>query len=341
MRALVTGATGFVGGAVARALVEAGVEVRALVRSGGALNTGDVEVEEVRGDLLDEGSLREAMKGCDAVFHVAGLYSLSAKAEVIRRVNVEGTRNVLQAAGDMGVQRVVHTSSVAAVAQTNGREVADETWFPEPKRLSGPYKRSKWEAEEVARDFFRRGLDVLIVNPTFPIGAADVKPTPTGKVIVDFLSGRLPGYVDTGLNVVDVEDVAQGHLLAWEKGRSGERYILGNRNMTLKEAFDLLAKIAGKRPPRLKIPVPAALALSYLDTWIEGYLLRRTPEIPLEGVKTARKYAYADASKAVEELGLPQSSIEGAFETSVAWFVGNGYVESLPWLENRKVTQML
>ncbi|PZC47473.1 MAG: dihydroflavonol-4-reductase [Chloroflexi bacterium] len=341
MKALVTGATGFIGGAVASALLEEGTEVRALMRDGSALNIGDGEVEAVTGDILDAASVERAVKGCDVVFHVAALYSLWVKPKVIRQVNVEGTRNVLKAAMDEGVERVVHTSSVAAVAQTNGRDVADETWLPEPKHLSGPYKRSKWEAEGVARDFHQQGLDVVIVNPSFPIGEGDVKPTPTGKVIVDFLSGRLPAYVDTGINVVDVEDVAQGHVLAWKKGRSGERYILGNQNMTLKAALEQLAKIAGMRPPKFKIPIPVALAMSYLDTWIEGYLLRRTPEIPLEGVKAARKYAYVDSSKAINELGLPQTSVEEAFKKAVAWFASHGHVENLPWLENRSVTQML
>lgn len=341
MKALVTGATGFIGGAVARALLDEGTEVRALVRQGSVLNVGDGEVEPVTGDILDSASIERAVKGCDAVFHVAALYSLWVKPKIIRQVNVEGTRNVLKAAMDEGVKRVVHTSSVAAVAQTNGRAVADETWLPEPKHLSGPYKRSKWEAEGVALDFHRQGLDVVIVNPSFPIGEGDVKPTPTGKVIVDFLSGRLPAYVDTGINVVDVDDVAQGHLLAWKKGRPGERYILGNQNMTLKAALEQLAKIAGLKPPRFKIPVPVALAMSYLDTWIEGYLLRREPEIPLEGVKAARKYAYVDSSKAINELGMPQTSVEEAFKKAVAWFAGHGHVENLPWLENRSITQML
>lgn len=311
-----------------RALQREGISVRVLVRDAGTLNNEIAGAAVVWGDLRDREAVRAAVSGCSAVFHVAARYSLWGSPEEFHQVNVEGTRHVLQAALDEGVERVVHTSSVATVGRASRGRLADETWYPRPQDMPGWYHLSKWQAEELARGYVRKGLRVVIVNPTFPVGAGDVKPTRTGQVILDFLRGRLPAYVDTGMNVVDVDDVAQGHLLAWRKGVPGQRYILGHRNMTMRELLEALARVTGRRAPAVRMPLGVALALAYADDWLEGRLLRRVPHIPLEGVKTARHYAWVDCSKAVKELGLPQTPIEEALEKAVRWFRDAGYAKA-------------
>ena len=322
MRALVTGATGFVGGHVARVLVEAGHQVRALTRSTG--NTATLEelgVEAVRGDVTDLPSVEKAVDGCEAVFHVAALNALWHRDKsAFYRTNVEGTRNVLTASLAAGVQRVVHTSTWAVIGCTTPGALADETTVPLPRDLRGLYRGTKHLAELEVQAFLAQGLDVVVVNPTVIVGPGDVKPTPTGRIIVDFMAGRMPFYVSCHLNLVDVEDVAVGHLLAWEKGRSGERYILGNRNMTLREMLEALGTIVSRRPPRWKLPLWLMLAAAYPDDWIEGRLLGREPRIPMEGIRHAQGYRAVDCSKAIRELGLPQSSVEGALERAVRWF---------------------
>ena len=322
MRALVTGASGFVGGHVARVLVDAGHEVRALTRSSSDTTAlQGLDVEMVRGDITDLPSVEKAVEGCDSVFHVAALNALWHRdPSAFHRTNVEGTRNVLTAALAAGVQRVVHTSTWAVIGCPAPGSLADETTVPLPRDLSGLYRQTKHLAELEVQAFVGRGLDVVVVNPTVIVGPGDVKPTPTGRIVLDFMAGRMPFYVSCHLNLVDVEDVAAGHLLAWERGRSGERYILGNRNMTLGEMLGVLGTIVGRRPPRWKLPLWLMLAAAYPDEWVEGQLLRREPRIPMEGLRHAQGYRAVDCSKAIRELGLPQSSVEGALERAVRWF---------------------
>jgi dihydroflavonol-4-reductase len=320
VNALVTGAGGFIGGAVARALQRRGARVRLLLRPGTEPNLPDArDLEIVRGDLRDAEAVRAAARGCEAIFHAGALYSFAARPSDVLAVNVGGTRNVLGAARAEGVARVVYTSSIATVGgMRDGRPAneSDEPLGPPP----GPYKKSKWMAEALVREEAQRGLDAVIVNPTFPVGEGDVKPTPTGQLIVDFLEGRMPAYVDTGMNVVDVDDVAQGHLLAYDRGARGQRYLLGNANLTMRELLEELASIAGRRAPRIRLPHGVALALAHADAFVEGMLLGRTPRVPLEGVRTSREIMFADCSRAVRELGMPQTPVREALVKAVRWF---------------------
>ncbi|MBI4336402.1 MAG: NAD-dependent epimerase/dehydratase family protein [Chloroflexi bacterium] len=328
MRALVTGATGFVGSHVARVLLEAGWQVRALVRpSSNAINIRGLDLEPIQGDIREPESVRRAARGCDAVFHVAALYAFwSRDSRQFYRTNVEGTRNVLLAAREAGVRRVVYTSTWAVLGGPRQGSLADEESRPRPEELTGPYRWTKYQAEQVALASCKEGLDVVVVNPTVPVGPGDARPTPTGRVVLDFLRGRLPAYVNTSVNLIAVEDVAQGHRLAYEKGKPGERYILGNQNVTLKAMLDTLAEITVKSAPRWRVPLGLALAGAYVDYLLEGVLLRREPLIPLEGVQHARRYMAADSSKAVRELGLPQTPVRDALARAVDWFYEHDYV---------------
>lgn len=325
---LVTGGTGFVGAHIVRALLARGRGVRCLARPGSSrANLEGLDVEIVTGDLTDPSSLKAAATGCAVLYHCAADYRLSSRmAAEIYASNVAGTENVLRAAADASVDRVVYTSSVGALGLAPAGQSANEETPVDPATLIGAYKRSKHAAEGVAREWAGRGLAVVIVNPSTPVGERDAKPTPTGKMIVDFLRGRMPAYVDTGLNIVDVRDVAEGHLLAAERGRVGERYILGNRNMTLRGILERLAAISGLPAPRWKLPhfVPlAAAALDLMFSRVSG----REPSIPLEGVRLARHTMFFDASKAVRELGLPQSDVDEALARAVAWFYANGHAD--------------
>jgi dihydroflavonol-4-reductase len=319
VRALVTGASGFVGGAVARALLRQGVRVKVLLRPGAAPNLPDPsEVEIARGDLRDAQAVCAAAAGCDAIFHVGALYSFAAPPSEVLAVNVGGTRNVIEAVRSTGA-RLVYTSSIATVGGMRDGVLPDERSSPVGPP-PGPYKKSKWEAEALVREEAGRGLDAVIVNPTFPVGEGDVKPTPTGALIRDFLDGRMPAYVDTGMNLVDVDDVAQGHVLAFQRGQRGERYILGHVNLTLRELLEELAVIAGRKPPRFRMPHLLALGLAHADAFVEGRILGRSPRIPLEGVRTAREVMFARCSRAVQELGLPQTPVRTALVKAVRWF---------------------
>jgi dihydroflavonol-4-reductase len=326
----VTGGTGFVGAAVVRLLVSGGQAVRALVRHGSDLrNLEGLPIDLVYGDLTERDSLRHALKGCDRVYHVAARYSLwEPDATLMYRVNVDGTSALLEAAADAGVERVVYTSTVGALGHREDGAPADEATPVRVEDMIGHYKRSKFLAEEHARQAAARGLPVVIVNPSTPVGPRDIKPTPTGQIIVDYLNRRMPAYIDTGLNFIDVDDVAHGHLLAAERGHVGERYILGHRNLTLRHLFVLLEQISGVPSPRVRVPYRLALALAYASQWVSDRVTGTRPRIPLEGVRMAGRYMYYDASKAVRELGLPQSPIEGALERAVRWFVDNGYVRN-------------
>ena len=326
LKTLVTGATGFIGGNVVRALALRGHQVKALVRPESTLiNLEGTGVETVHGDVTDRQSIASALEGCNAVVHCAAVYSFwSRTPQLVYAVNVEGTKNVLEEAARSKVDRVVHTSTVSTVKFHRDSPATEED-IPDPDELTGHYKKSKYMAEQAVLKQAEKGLPVVVVNPTYPVGPWDVKPTPSGRVVVDFLKGRTPAYVNTGLNVVDVEDVAQGHVLALERGRVGERYLLGNRNMSLEEILRTLAELTGKRPPRVRMPFWVAMAAGYLDSLVESGLMKREPVIPVEALKLARKPMYVDCAKAVNELGLPQSPVEGALEKAVKWFKDHNY----------------
>jgi dihydroflavonol-4-reductase len=328
MTVLVTGGTGFVGANVARELVAAGATVRVLARAGGdrrALH--GVPVEVVEGDLLDPHSLGRAVAGVRTVYHVAADYRLWAPdPSVLYRTNVDGTRAVLEAAGEAGVARIVYTSSVGALGIPAGGGPGTEDTPVTLADMVGHYKRSKFLGEQVALDLARRGLPVVVVNPSAPLGPWDVKPTPTGQMVVDFMRGRMLATVDTGLNVVHVRDVARGHLLAAERGKPGQRYILGHAegNLPLADLFRMLAEITGRRPPRVQVPY----ALAWLGAACsEGLarVLRRPPAVPLTAVRMARKRMYFSPARAVRELGLPQTDVRQALADAVAWFRAHGY----------------
>ena len=320
---LVTGATGFIGWHVAKKLIERGHTVRALVRPGSRVRELDVEV--ATGDLRDPDSLRKAVFGCDCVFHIAADYRLWAKdAGELYRSNVEGTRNLLTAARNAGVSRVVYTSTVGCIGVPPGGE-GDEERPVSLEEMSGAYKRSKFQAEQVALEFARSGFPVVVVNPTAPVGDHDFKPTPTGKIIVDFLTGRMPAYVDTGLNLVDVRDTAEGHLLAAERGKPGERYILGRENLTLEQILQQLAEVSGKPAPRVRIPYGVAYMAGVASTaWAN--LTGHEPRAPLDAVKMARKKMFVSCDKARRDLGFNPGPVAGALRRAVDWFRENGYV---------------
>jgi len=328
MTTLVTGATGFVGSHVARQLVTAGHPVRILARKNSNLQPLEgFSVERVEGDLRDAVSLERAMRGVRRVFHVAADYRLSARNPgELYESNVDGTRLLLEAARDAGVERIVYTSTVATMAvPVDDGALPNEETRAVLGQMIGHYKRSKFLAELEAIKAASAGVPVVIVNPTAPVGPGDWKPTPTGRIVVDFLNGKMPAYVDTGLNVVPVEDVAAGHLLAAEKGRIGERYILGARNMTLKQILDALAQITGRPAPRMKMPHAVALAAGYADQWISR-LTGREPQIPVEGVKMSRHRMFVESDKAERELGYEPSSVEAALERAVRWYEEHGYI---------------
>jgi dihydroflavonol-4-reductase len=292
--------------------------VRALVRGEPGIGLDGLPVEIVRGDLFAP-HLSEAMRGCDALFHVAALYSLRRQdRDAIFRTNVDGTRNVLQASRRAEVRRIVHTSSVAAIG-VRGGAIADETHQSPLAELIGPYKQSKLLAEREALRAAAEGLDVVVVNPSTPIGPWDAKPTPTGEIIVRFMEGAMPGYVDTGLNLIDVRDVAAGHRLAYERGRTGERYILGNENLSLRALFERLADLTGRPAPRVRIPLAIPLAVAALEELVFARFGRQ-PRVTLDGVRMAKEQMFYNPSKAVRELGLPQSPLQQALADAVAWF---------------------
>jgi dihydroflavonol-4-reductase len=324
---LVTGGTGFVGAHVVRALLSEGRAVRCLVRPGSRRdNLEGLDVEVVTGDLTDPASLSPALAGVETLYHVAADYRLWARdPQELYRSNVGGTENILAAAHAAGVSKVVYTSSVAALGLREDGSAADEATPVVREQIIGHYKKSKYDAERVAERWVERGLPVVIVNPSTPIGELDIKPTPTGRLVVDFLDRRMPAYVDTGLNLVDVRDVARGHLAAAEKGRVGQRYILGNRNMTLKEILDVLSRLTGLPSPRLRLPHWVPLTAAALDTALSR-VTGRAPRVSLESVRMSTHRMFFDASRAVRELGLPRTPVEEPLSRAVEWFRAKGYV---------------
>jgi len=328
MLAFVTGATGFLGSHVARALIEQGAQLRLLVRPTSNLrNLEGLNAETAVGDLRDAASLEKAIEGCDTVFHVAADYRLWVRdPNEMYRSNVEGTRAILEAARSNGVRRVIYTSSVATIGFNGSGHPADEDSPVSLVDMIGHYKRSKFMAEQIALEAGRSGMHVVTVNPTTPVGEQDVKPTPTGRIVVDFLKRKFPAYVETGLNLVDVRECARGHVSALEHGKSGERYILGGENLTLKQILDKLGRITGLPSPKVKLPYVFAFAAGLVDEAITGGILKREPRATVESVRMGKKKMFASSDKAERELGWKIVPVEEALRRAVEWFKGNGYV---------------
>jgi dihydroflavonol-4-reductase len=334
VKCFVTGASGFIGANLVHELVARGHEVKALVRSTSDLRgLQGAQFERVEGDVTQGDLLKAALRGCDWCFHAAASYHLwLPDYRPMYRANVEGTRTVLEAAAVAGCRRIVYTSTVGCIGlpkESGGKIVpTDESTPVSEAQMSNPYKRSKWQAEQVALEFSRKGLPIVIVNPSAPVGPRDVKPTPTGQVIVDFLNRAMPAYLDTGLNYVHVRDVAAGHILAAAKGRIGERYILGNGegNWTMQQSFAVLEEVSGVRAPKMRIPFFVALGAAYVDETVSRFT-GKPPKAPLAGVRMAKYKMFFSPGKAVRELGLPQTPPRQALADAVEWFRANGYVK--------------
>ncbi len=327
MKCFVTGATGFLGSHVARQLLARGADLRLLVRATSRTdNIADLPAERVVGDLRDSASLKKGMSGCECVFHVAADYRLwTRNGQELYDSNVEGTRNVLQAARDTGVRRVIYTSSVATMGFGNNGRLTDESTPVTIANMIGDYKRSKFMAERLVIEAAQAGQNVVMVNPTTPIGERDIKPTPTGRIVVDFLRRKFPAYVDTGLNLVDVVDCAEGHLLAMDKAVPGERYILGGENLTLKQILDRLAAITGLPSPKVKLPYAMAYATGVVDTLVTGTIRKREPRVTLDSVRMGRKKMFVTSAKAERELGWNPRPVDDALRRAAEWFQANGY----------------
>ncbi len=329
MKALVTGATGFIGSALVRELLKDGREVKVMVRqSSNTKNLDGLDVERAYGDVRDKEAVKAALKGCDTFYQTAALYEIWGPSKKdYYDVNVEGTKASLQAASEQGVGKVVHTSSIASLG-CHGRDcLAKEDAEFNLWKIGVHYSISKYLAEVEALKFAQKGLPVVVVNPAGVIGVRDIRPTPSGRIILDVLNKRTPGYMDGGMNFVDVEDVARGHILAAQKGAIGEKYVLGNENLSLGDFYRLVADVAGMKPPRIKFPYPVILASAYLFS-IAASVTRRPPIATPGGARNARMYAYFDCSKAVKELGMPQTPIRTTVEKAVNWFKENGYVKA-------------
>jgi len=290
-------------------------------------NIDGLDVEIAYGDLRDSDSLQSALNDCNILYHAAAYYSLwDRDQQLIYDINVEGTRRILEASQKKGLEKIVYTSTVGCIGLYEDSTPANENTFFNKNTLSNHYKKSKYQAEQIALQFALNGLPVVIVNPSTPVGPRDIKPTPTGKIILDFLNHKMPAYLDTGLNLIDVKDCARGHILAEKKGISGERYILGNQNMSLFDILITLEKITGLKAPRIQMPFWVALSAGWVCEIISNHLTGKPPAVPLAGVKMAKYFMYFDSSKAVQKLGLEQNSVEKALRQSVNWFKENNYV---------------
>jgi dihydroflavonol-4-reductase len=327
MKVFLTGATGFVGSHVARVYAEAGAQLRVLTRSSSNVAALDgLDAEVVVGDLRDAGSLRSAIEGCEAVVHVAADYRLWVRdPKSMYAANVDGTRELLRLAREAGVRRVVYTSSVATMGFKKDGTIVNEDTPVSVADMIGHYKRSKFLGEQEAILAARAGQEVMILNPTTPIGSADRKPTPTGRIIVDFLNRKFPAYVDTGLNLVDVGEVARMHRVALERGRPGERYILGGENLTLKQILDRMSSITGLPSPTMKVPHAVAMAFAFFDESITGRLRGKEPRATVEAVRMGKKMMFAASAKAERELGFKVVPVYAALRTAIEWFVASGY----------------
>ncbi len=326
MKTFVTGATGFIGASIVRELLKDGREVRALVRKGSdRSNLTGLDVEFWQGDLCDPASLKQGLDGCDVLYHAAADYRLWTREPAdMYRVNVAGTAAILEAALEAGLSRVVYTSSVGTLGNAGDGTPGSETIPVSLSDMVGHYKKSKFLAEREAEKLAARGLPLVIVNPSTPVGPLDIKPTPTGKIIVDFLNRKMPAYLDTGLNMIAVEDCARGHVLAEKKGRIGEKYILGGDNLTMREIFTLLADITGLKAPAVRLPYVPVLLAAYINDGLSR-ITGKEPLIPLAGVQMAAKFMFFDSSRAVRELGLPRTPVKEALQRAVDWFRLNGY----------------
>lgn len=327
-KVLVTGATGFIGANLVRELLRSGFKVRALVRKeSDRRNIEGLDMELAFGDLREPQSLEKALEGCEVLFHVAALYTFWVpRPEVMYEINVKGTENLLRAALKKGIKKVVYTSTESTIGVDRKTGLGNENLFARPEELTNHYKRSKFLAEKVALHISEEGLPVVVVNPTTPVGPYDIKPTPTGQFILSFLNRRLPAYVNTGLNLVNVEDVARGHVLALERGRPGERYLLGNENLTFREILRMLGWLTGIRPPQIRLPLFLALAAGYLSE-MGGRLRGKNPWVTVEAIKAARGFRFFDCSKATRELGFSPNPVGEGLEKAVRWFRENGYVK--------------
>ena len=326
MNLFITGATGFVGSHIASLAAEQGAKLRLLTRKTSNLTHLPKDSELITGDLREPASFASALQGCDAVLHVAADYRLWVPDPAdMYRANVEGTRELLRLAREAGVPRVVYTSSVATMGFKHDGTIVDEETPVSEAHMIGHYKRSKWLAEQVAIDAARAGQHVILLNPTTPIGALDTKPTPTGRIVVDFLNRNFPAYVDTGLNLVDVSEIARTHLVALERGTPGERYILGGENLTLKQILDRLAAITGLPSPKHKVPHAVAMAFAFFDENITGKLRGKEPRATVEAVRMGKKMMFASSAKAERELGFQVRSVEDALREACRWFIANGY----------------
>lgn len=319
-KVFVTGGTGFIGSNLVRLLLAEGYQVKALVRNNSNLNNlQGLDIELVKGDLNNP-DLDTKIKDCEALFHVAAHYSLWRKdKDLLYKSNVLGTRNILKCARIAGIQRTIYTSSVSAIGIRKDGKITDENYQSSVEDLIGNYKKSKYYGEQEAKKAVKLGQDIVIVNPSTPIGANDIKPTPTGEIIVRFLTGKMPAYVNTGLNFIDVKDVAKGHILALEKGKTGERYILGNQNLSLKDFLNKLADITDLKAPQNTVPLWLPLTVAYIDELILTKL-GKSPSIAIDGVKMSKQFMYYNPQKAIKELGLPQSPLDTAIKNAVKWF---------------------
>lgn len=332
VKILITGATGFIGYHVAKTLIEKSLNVRALVRKESDISAlKALDVEMVRGDIRDAESVRTALKGCNQLYHLAADYRLWVpNPKSMYDINVQGTKTIMEAARILGIEKIIYTSSVGIWAGNSKGRISNEDTPSELNQMVGHYKRSKFMAEKEVYRFIENGLPVVIVNPATPVGPFDRKPTPTGQIIVDFMNGKIPAFLNTGLNFVDVGDVAEGHWLAAASGRVGQSYILGNENMALKKFFEILARITGKRAPRIRLPYYPVLLLAYFNEAVSKWITKTPPKIPLTGVRMAKRYMFFSSSKAVSELNMPQNRVETALENAVKWFTDNGYQEKNP-----------
>ena len=331
MKLFITGATGFVGSHVARMAAEQGAELRLLTRKSSRTENLPQGAELVQGDLREPVAFASALRGCDALIHVAADYRLWVPDPVeMYKANVEGTRKLLRLAGEAGVRRVVYTSSVATMGFGKDASVVDEETPVSERDMIGHYKRSKWMAEQEAIRAARAGQEIVMLNPTTPVGAMDAKPTPTGRIIVDFLNRKFPAYVETGLNLVDVEEIARMHLAALERGRFGERYILGGENLTLKQILDKLAGMTGLPSPTMKVPHAVAMAFAFFDETLTGKLRGQEPRATIEAVRMGKKMMWASSAKAERELGWRVLPVDDALRKAVEWFIANGYAPKPP-----------
>ncbi|MCL4377833.1 MAG: NAD-dependent epimerase/dehydratase family protein [Actinobacteria bacterium] len=338
MKAFVTGSTGFIGGNIVRKLLGSGFEVNVLVRkNSNTLNINKLPVKVFYGDICDRDSLKNIMKGCKVLFHAAALYSFwSSNPEIFYEINVRGTKNIIDAACDQGVEKIIYTSSESTI--NLNRENEDDDNFEEEfgtfsdinetSSVFGDYKKSKVLAELEVIKMIKEKVPVIIINPTTPIGPCDVKPTPTGKIVMDFLNKKMPAYVNTGLNIIDVEDVALGHILAFQKGKVGKRYILGNKNLTLFQIFEILEKITKIKAPKREIPLWLVKSFAYVSEFVSDKMFNKQPLLPVAAVKTAYKYRFFDCSSYIKELGINLTPVENSFEKAVKWFKENGYVRN-------------